>query len=709
MFGLDLGKYRTIVISIALFLLFDLGVLALNFIISSEIRGDAINVNLAGRQRMLSQRSAKVALQIEDRVAGERPYEKEIQELGLTYRLFDQTLTAFRSGGEATSGAGDAIHIARIDDDKAQGILDKAADIWVPYRDAMRPMLAAGQASVAEAAELARKAEEANLKLLGLMNELTTRVEDLASAKATTLRAVQMGGISLATINFIIILFHFIRHLRDSDQQVERARRETDDILRTTQEGLFLLDPGYHMGSQHSRALAGIFGKDPGPDANFIDVLRPLVSPKTLNTAKEYIDLLLKFDVKEKLVTSLNPLDRVEVSIARTLGDLDVRYLQFRFNRVLEKKQVTHLLVTVNDITRGVQLEQELKQTEARAKGQIGMLIEILQVEPLAMEQFLKATVDGLQHINRLLMEQHAGPDDLAAKLNAIYRIAHRLKGDAAALGLQGLSHSLHALEDVLSVLRERGTLTGEDFLPVTVQVKSLFGELEMIQNALTRVAQIRGVVSVEPPRPPADPRLPGLPFVRQWTAFADQIAARQGKQAQLAYQGMDIEQLPTDTRETINTIVNQFIRNALVHGIENPEGRHRRGKAEAGRIAIYVADAEKDGVELSFRDDGQGIDARHIRDTAIASGRLSAEQAATMDTRGLIALIFEPAFSTRATADEDGGRGAGLDVVRDLVAGLGGHIRLGTTPGEYCHFRVQIPRGGTAALPTTKPLETAT
>ena len=61
MFRAYLGKYRNIVISIALFLILDLGVLILNFVISSEISSDAVNVNLAGRQRMLSQRIAKTA------------------------------------------------------------------------------------------------------------------------------------------------------------------------------------------------------------------------------------------------------------------------------------------------------------------------------------------------------------------------------------------------------------------------------------------------------------------------------------------------------------------------------------------------------------------------------------------------------------------------------------------------------------------------
>ena len=80
MFGLDFGKYRSIVISIALFLLLDLGVLVLNFVISSEIAGDALNVNLAGRQRMLSQRIAKVSLQIETRAATGMPFALEVSQ-----------------------------------------------------------------------------------------------------------------------------------------------------------------------------------------------------------------------------------------------------------------------------------------------------------------------------------------------------------------------------------------------------------------------------------------------------------------------------------------------------------------------------------------------------------------------------------------------------------------------------------------------------
>lgn len=691
MFGLDLGKYRTIVISIGLFLLFDLGVLVLNFAISSEIGNDALKVNLAGRQRMLSQRTAKVALQIEDRVATGASAADELKELKSASSTFDSTLLAFIGGGQTLSGAGQPIELKPVDDPKAQEILSQAKGIWIPYRDLIRNVMDQSAPSADEAAALARKAESANLQLLKLMNDLTTRVEELAAAKATMLRGVQVAGISLATLNFLIILFHFVRHLRNSDRAVERARQETDNILRTTQEGLFLLDPAMRMGSQYSRSLESIIGRKDLAGTGLLDLLKPLVTEKTLITTKGYIELLLQHDVKEKLVTSLNPLDCVEINVATGPGEMETRYLKFAFNRVLENGKVTHLLVTANDITRRVRLEGELKASEERARGQMGLLVEILQVEPSMMHQFLRGADDGLNQINLLLKKQDTTREGNTSKINAIYRIAHRVKGDAAALGLNKLAESFHGLEDVLTSLRERPNLSGEDFLPVPVRVKALFEELDAVSSAVTHMSQVRGVVTIEPPRPQHDPAVAAQPFVQQWQAFAQRIAARHGKQAEVTYNGIDIHSLPNELREAIVSIVNQFIRNAVVHGVETPAERRARGKSEAGRLAVYVSQREDGGVDVSFRDDGQGVSVAKVRDAAVRKGLVAADAAAGLDPRRIAAFIFEPGMSTQATADEDAGRGAGLDAVKGMVTRLGGSIRLGSTPGEYCHFRLSL------------------
>ena len=698
MVSFDFGKYRTIVISIALFLLLDLGVLILNFVVSSEIKSDAENVNLAGRQRMLSQRTAKVALQIEARRIANRPTEVEVKELRSAFKVFDDTFQAFRRGGATTSGSGDPIVIGAIDDSRAQAILKEANDLWEPYRARISSVLNNAAPSDADVAALARKAEATNLALLKLMNELTTRVEELAASKATMLRRIQVGGISLATLNFLIILFHFIRHLRDSDREVERARGETEDILRTTTEGMFLLNMDGSIGSQHSRALADIIGVAKPAGAKLLDILQPLVSEKTLTTAQEYIDLLFNHDVKEKLVASLNPLERLEIVNVRAAAQPVTRYLQFHFNRVLDQGRVTHLLVTANDITRSVRLEQDLKASEERSVGQLGMLVEIMQVDPVAMQQYLRAAGEGLDTINRLLREQDLSGAGMIQKVANLYRVAHRLKGDGAALGLTSFVRGFHELEDELDRLRGQNSVSGEDLLPVTVHVRKMFGEIDVIQNAVTRMSQIRSAVTVESPRPQTPQEAQEHPLVLRWRNFASAVAQRQGKQVNFAYQGLQPMDLPQALLDSVNSIVNQLIRNAVVHGIEAPAQRKSGGKPEAGRIILNLSRLNDDALEVSFRDDGQGISPEKLRQVAVQTGRLDSSAAGAMDPRRLVALIFEPGFSTRGQADEDGGRGAGLNAVKDLVSGVGGHIRVGSTAGEYCHFRISLPLPRAAA-----------
>lgn len=687
----DLGKYRKIVLSIALFLIFDLGVLILNFVISSEIKNDALNVNLAGRQRMLSQRIAKVSLQIDKRVAADQNIEAEKKELSQAVSTFNRTLNAFAQGGETLSGAGKEITIEPITTGKAQSIIQEAKTHWEPLLTEANHMTTMTVPSAEDAHRLAARAEGANLKLLGLMNDLTTDVEATAASKSTNLRMVQVGGITLATLNFAVILFHFIGQMRKSDRELEAARRETDNILRTTQEGLFLLDLNNRIGAQHSRALEGILGVPQVAGQNFLDVLKPLVDEKTLQATTEYVELLQKHDVKEKLVGSLNPLNCVELSLKKTDGETELRYLEFGFNRVLDRGLVTHLLVTAVNITRRVKLERELKATEDKARGQIALLVEVLAVEHGALSNFMQTAISALNDMNRLLKEQDLAHGDLTDKVHALFRLAHRVKGDAAALGLKQYAHSFHELESQLSEMRGRANLTGQDFLPITVRMKTLFDETEGINNAVSSIGSLKaGAPEGKTPTAAPVSTVEQPAAVQQWQQFADQVGSRHGIAAAVDYHGPDPASLPEVMRGAVGSIVNQFIRNAMVHGIESPLERQRAGKSERGHLVIYVSPRDA-GLDLSFRDDGRGLSLDKLRQAAVSSGRYTPDAAAELDQRQLISLIFEPGLSTRDHVDEDAGRGAGLDAVRDLVQRLHGNIRIGSFPGEYCLFRVSL------------------
>ena len=54
--------------------------------------------------------------------------------------------------------------------------------------------------------------------------------------------------------------------------------------------------------------------------------------------------------------------------------------------------------------------------------------------------------------------------------------------------------------------------------------------------------------------------------------------------------------------------------------------------------------------------------------------------------------LLFYPEFSTRDEIDEKGGRGVGLDAVKEFVEGRGGNISVETYPGMGTKFTLRIP-----------------
>jgi sigma-B regulation protein RsbU (phosphoserine phosphatase) len=69
-------------------------------------------------------------------------------------------------------------------------------------------------------------ADQTNLKLLDLMNQLTTEQQDIADNKANTLQVIQTLGLSLALTNFFILLSHSLRKLKNADAQIDQASAE---------------------------------------------------------------------------------------------------------------------------------------------------------------------------------------------------------------------------------------------------------------------------------------------------------------------------------------------------------------------------------------------------------------------------------------------------------------------------------------------------
>jgi chemosensory pili system protein ChpA (sensor histidine kinase/response regulator) len=181
------------------------------------------------------------------------------------------------------------------------------------------------------------------------------------------------------------------------------------------------------------------------------------------------------------------------------------------------------------------------------------------------------------------------------------------------------------------------------------------------------------------------------VPFQRhgqRLTRLTRQAAQEAGKKVELAIEGGEGE-IDRQVLERMLPPFEHMLRNAVVHGIELPEDRLVRGKAETGRIAVRL---QREGAEvvITVEDDGAGLDIAAIRAKARHMGLLRPEQELTDEEA--LQLVLEPGFSTADRLTQQAGRGIGMDVVATEVKRLGGGLYIESTPGQGARFTIRLP-----------------
>ncbi len=165
-------------------------------------------------------------------------------------------------------------------------------------------------------------------------------------------------------------------------------------------------------------------------------------------------------------------------------------------------------------------------------------------------------------------------------------------------------------------------------------------------------------------------------------------VAVKYNKEFELFVEGEDTE-VDRSVYEDIAAPLLHLARNAIYHGIESPATRAAAGKPPKGRI-VLSARYEGSQILVAMRDDGAGLNIEHIRATALARGMIDAYS--QISNAELLNVIFQPGFSTSEMVTEEGGRGVGLDVVRDTVTRLRGTIEVDSTISRGTTFTLKIP-----------------
>lgn len=151
---------------------------------------------------------------------------------------------------------------------------------------------------------------------------------------------------------------------------------------------------------------------------------------------------------------------------------------------------------------------------------------------------------------------------------------------------------------------------------------------------------------------------------------------------------GEDLE-LDRSTIESLKDPLIHIVRNAIDHGIEDPEKRKSYGKTEQATIWIRaIQNAHNLVFEIS--DDGQGIPLEKIKSKAIEAGVIKAEE--SISDEEILQLVFHPGLSTAEEVSDISGRGVGMDVVNSAVRAQGGQIVVDSEPHKGTTFKISLP-----------------
>lgn len=287
-----------------------------------------------------------------------------------------------------------------------------------------------------------------------------------------------------------------------------------------------------------------------------------------------------------------------------------------------------------------------------------------------AARQTIRVRVDRLDRLLNLAGELAVGQQTQAAQMQALQELAGLVAQQNRALAV--LERELKQLR---FSARQRETLdrhlnaalnTGERAGRLIRSNSERFEQHTSQNNQLIEDLELEVMAARLQPIATAFTNLPRA--VRE-------LARETGKAIELVLLGETTE-LDRKVIEALSDPLVHLVRNAVDHGIEQPEQREQQGKLRTGTIQIS---AESLGAYayVRIRDDGRGISPQKLREAAVRRNLYTAELAAMLTDQEALELVFLPGFSTAQIITDISGRGVGMDVVRTNIIELGGQVQI--------------------------------
>ncbi|HET9240815.1 MAG TPA: 7TM diverse intracellular signaling domain-containing protein [Oligoflexus sp.] len=495
----------------------------------------------------------------------------------------------------------------------------------------------------------------------GLMNLMISQALILAQRFARTFDRAERAEHEVTKLN------------QGLEQKILERTEQINTILSHVRSGFLLVDRNSYLQTGFTSSCETILNR-----SLKVGVLLPQqlgfgnrLEMQFMLAIQQIFDSDLPTEVAMQQLPTRFPIDR------RMIG------LQAAAVKSREKGQVTAVLLTINDVTDLVAAEEGLRRAD--------ILIHILEDQD-AFRIFLADFKKDLEAAAHSVTQKDAV---------ALHSIIHTMKGNAASFNLDDWVARLHLLED-------KSPITLADIKSVADHVRSFLKQSEGILH-LDFDQPLRSSFSVdqsdlnalrETLEPVASPSalkrldswsrsvkaLPLKSYTTPLGPMVHRVAEQLQKSVTLVVEGADIK--VDNGFAPLLTTLPHLIRNALVHGIEDPEDRGN--KPAQATIALRFFSLPDGALRIEISDDGRGLDVEQIRTHAVSHGLIHTSH--PLSEKETMELIFHPNFSTAERVTELAGRGMGLAAVAAAVQELNGHYEVRSEKNQGFHLQIVLP-----------------
>jgi CRP-like cAMP-binding protein/signal transduction histidine kinase len=363
-------------------------------------------------------------------------------------------------------------------------------------------------------------------------------------------------------------------------------------------------------------------------------------------------------------------------------------------------------------------------------------LMEEVMTAEAEHQSGLSEALNEMQISLEIVQTQMAPPNTLATHKAQIAGLIHSVKGLAQSFRLSTIAEAAHAVENALSDALKSGqnpdlisqfTTSFKSLLSLIVVSKSLCNteEAKDLGNCRDREAEIRIPLThfqqikqkldslVKDTAQEANPNsatstllqlrneMDSLEMIKLSVVFSrlqrivTDTAKLLDKPVEFKISEKSSILINIQIGHVLSTCLIQLIKNAVYHGIEAPGERRFLEKPEKAIIELIVL-KNVDKLILCVKDDGKGINLQRTLEQAVHLDLLDTATAEHMRLNGqksnILALLFEPGFSTAGSVSLISGRGVGMSMIKDEIENLGGTITIDSKENKGTSVSLTVP-----------------